>query len=212
MKIHLEQVIPFFGQLKVAGFMLRDVVGMCKKSKASPSMAMSRKRQLDSCTHQLKVRKAWRSFKGPTVCVWEPLMGSGHAALFIQPGGKWDETKNYVSWWPGDEGKADGARSFYHDCLHEGMGPDAKTTRRFRLPEYIKAVPSLKIPHLQAKWNGIRNNSDPIWKIVKNNCSTVAAKVMIAGMTKTTRVLQAINIIKAWWSPHDVKVLGDAIT
>jgi hypothetical protein len=225
MSLHWAKNIPMFGTAKSLG-----------------SVTCGWKVGAQGNTTKQQVRLMFASFRQPTVLVWEPLGGVGHASLFIQPSmrGMQDEVC-YVSWFPGDDvdtGESGAGRKhllpgrmldaetqgFMGDCMSEadpegttGVGKDENghVGKQFRLPEFVKALPSLNnhqsIAEMQYQWNVIRGNNDAHYRLQRKNCSTIVARVLRAGMKGSQHAKALRSSHKAWWTPYDVKVLADNI-
>lgn len=159
-----------------------------------------------------RVRMNWFSHTDTTIFVWEPHNGVGHAAIMIGDAPSRhlaDKTDFYASWFPGGagvQGKRDVVRdlsklacSYLDDCLSEGNG-----TGGHRLPEHQITIPGLNVPAMHAMWVHTRNN-DAIYNLLKNNCSTIAARILRAGLGTWDSVKYAYWAHCVYWTPTDVK-------
>ena len=161
---------------------------------------------------EAQVRNNWFSHADTTVFVWEPHGGVGHAAIMIGDAPSRhlaDGTDFYASWFPGGagvQGKGDIVKdlgriacSYVDDCMSEGDGYGGH-----RLPEHQIRIPGLNVPAMHAKWLQIRNN-DAIYNLLKNNCSTIAARILRAGMGSWASVKYSYWAHCVYWTPTDVK-------
>lgn len=180
--------------------------------------------------HAEEVIKAYDAMYYPTVCVWEPVDGIGHAAVFIKPAAgitRSQDTTSYASWFPGDDTKTgeSGAGpghlapgkmlssekcSFFEDCESEASAQSNDVTR-FRLPEHMIALPNLNMPLMQAEWNAIRNKPGSHYRLMRKNCSTIAARVIRAGMSGKQHFALLKKSHQAWWTPWDVQRLAEEL-
>jgi hypothetical protein len=138
------------------------------------------------------VRTYYNSVQLPTVFVWEPRGGVGHASIFIQPptgGASFNDEVGYASLFPGDDTKKtgdDGAgpqhllpgrkleglpSSFKEDCQSEY---EDATTDGWRLPEHIITTPQLDVLRMQAAWNAIRAKNDLHYRLMRKNLVRMA--------------------------------------
>lgn len=161
---------------------------------------------------QVQVDLNWYALADTTVFVWEPHGGVGHAAIMIgnAPARHGpDQTDFYASWFPGGagvQGKQDLVRdlqkvqcSFRDDCLSEG-----DQNGGYRVPEHQITIPGLDTAAMHAMWIHTRNN-DGIYNLLKNNCSTIAARILRAGMGTFDSVRYAYWAHCVYWTPNDVK-------
>lgn len=169
---------------------------------------------------QADCEELYASLYFPTALVWKPICGVGHAAVFIGHSSNGpDDTDRYASLFPGndvDTGEAGAgpqhllpgrklegtASSFLVDCLSEGDGT------RFRKPEFVIQMKKLDRNAMVAKWISIRDKPDMHYRLMRKNCSTIAARVIRAGVSKSEVHLTAH---KAWWTPYDVVTLAKAV-
>lgn len=180
-----------------------------------------------------EVIKAYDAMRYPTVCVWEPVDGIGHAAVFIQPAAgvtRSQDITSYASWFPGDDTKTgeSGAgmghlapgkmlssekSSFFEDCESEAsdQGRQDGATNKFRLPEHIITLRNLNMPLMQAEWNSIRNKPNSHYRLMRKNCSTIAARVIRAGMTSSQHLKLLKKSHQVWWTPWDVQQLAQEL-
>jgi hypothetical protein len=161
---------------------------------------------------QASVGMDWFRHADTTVMVWEPSGGVGHAAIMIGDApSRHGPTKTdfYASWFPGGagvSGKRDIVRdlakvacSYEDDCLSEGDGRGG-----YRIPEHQICVPGLNTAAMHAEWVSTRNN-DAIYNLLQNNCSTIAARILRAGMSTFDSVKYAYFAHCVYWTPTDVK-------
>lgn len=165
------------------------------------------------------VRFAWKCLDATTVCVWEPLNGVGHAAIAIGNAtlGNADpiSTYSYASWFPGGagvDGKKDlntnverEACTFEEDCLSEGDGEGG-----YRIPEHMIRLPNLKAAHMQSEWGRIRVSVNT-YNLLRNNCSTIVARILRHGMSGGQSVYAGYWAHCAYWTPTDVKKLANLL-
>ena len=179
-------------------------------------------------TDQAGVMQATERLAYPVACIWTPSAGRGfgHASVFIQePQGAFpeDDTSCYASLFPGkdvDTGRP-GARkehlgrgrmltadftSFVVDCESESGKEDI-----YRLPDHMIAMGGLNTLDMQAAWNAIRDKPDAHYRLMRKNCSTVAARIIRAGMKRTQLALSPLLTHKTWWTPHDVLLLAQSL-
>lgn len=178
----------------------------------------------------LDVILAYDAMIYPTVCVWEPVDGIGHAAVFIRPAAgvkRSQDTTSYASWFPGDDTKTgeSGAGmghlapgkmltsekcSFFEDCSSEASA-QGHQDNKFRLPEHMITLRNLNMPQMQAEWNAIRNKPGSHYRLMRKNCSTIAARVIRAGMTSSQHFKLLKKSHQAWWTPWDVQRLAEEL-
>jgi hypothetical protein len=172
--------------------------------------------------------QAVESLVYPSACIWEADSqgGVGHASVFIQrPDGGFPETDttSYASLFPGADTRTglDGARlehlgpgrmlaakfqTFLEDCAEEHDGEGG-----FRLPDHIIPLRNLDQLRMQAVWNSIRDGKEnPHYRLLRKNCSTIAARIIRAGMTRSQIMSDPLMAHKAWWTPYDILSLARA--
>lgn len=171
------------------------------------------------------VIKAYEALKFPTVCVWEPVDGIGHASVFIKPASgvtRSRDTLFYASWFPGGEGVDSSyilptkmvesyASSFFDDCESEA-GEGGNDEESFRLPEHMITLRNVNLPGMLAKWKSIRDKPGSHYRLMRKNCSTIAARVIRAGLSKSQHLSVLKKAHQTWWTPYDVQRLGEALT
>lgn len=174
-----------------------------------------------------RVHAAYLAFTMPTVCVWEPVDGIGHAAVFIQAFNgvtRTLDTTGYASWFPGGDGVDQSdllpgrmveayKSSFFEDCQSEAgtTNPGGKGDK-FRLPEHMIRLPSANSAKMLAEWNSIRSKPGCHYRLMRKNCSTIAARVIRAGMNKKQHLGVLKKAHQPWWTPNDVLKLANAMT
>lgn len=168
---------------------------------------------------------AYETLKMPTVCVWEPVDGVGHASVFIKPASgvtRSQDTIFYASWFPGGEGVDSSyvlptkmvesyASSFFDDCESEA-GEGGTDAESFRLPEHMIPLREVNMPAMLAKWKSIREKPGSHYRLMRKNCSTIAARVIRAGLSKTQHLSVLKKAHQTWWTPHDVQRLAESLT
>jgi hypothetical protein len=95
--------------------------------------------------------------------------------------------------------------TFVGDCSAESDKEDG-----FRLPDHMIPLGALDQLKMQAAWNAIRDKPDAHYRLMRKNCSTIAARVIRAGMGTKQLVLSPLLTHKAWWTPHDVLLLAQS--
>jgi len=186
--------------------------------------AMGPSRSIARETNELGVIRVTDTLTYPVACVWDASdTGYGHASVFIQkPSGEFaDESDRcYASLFPGEDVRTGrpGARkehlglgrklsasftTFKEDCASESGEPGG-----FRLPDHMIPLGNLDQPKMQAAWNAIRDKPDAHYRLLRKNCSTVAARVIRAGMGTKQLALTPFLAHKAWWTPYDVLLLA----
>ena len=174
----------------------------------------------DALVDQADCEELYASLYFPTALVWKPICGVGHASVFIghSINGP-NDTDRYASLFPGNDvdtgedgagpqhllpgRKLEGqANSFLADCLSEGDG------NGYRKPEFVIQMKNLDRNAMLAKWISIRDKPEMHYRLMRKNCSTIAARVIRAGLRKTEIHLTAH---KAWWTPYDIVTLANAV-
>ena len=162
---------------------------------------------------------AYDTLTMPTVCVWEPLDGIGHSSVFIKAAkgvSRALDTTGYASWFPGDEVGRSGVlpgrmveselSSFFEDCeLESGNG------QNFRLPEHMIQLPHVNSFNMLAAWTAIRNKPGSHYRVMRKNCSTIAARVIRAGLNTSQHFSVLKKAHQPWWTPNDVLKLALAL-
>jgi hypothetical protein len=178
-------------------------------------------------TDQAGVMRAAENLSYPVACIWEPSSrGYGHASVFIQePRGAFpeDDVSCYASLFPGEDTRTGrpGARkehlgpgrkltaefnTFQEDCCAE-----SEKQHGFRLPDHMIPLGQLDTLRMQAAWNALRTKPDAHYRLMRKNCSTVAARIVRAGMGTGTLALSSLLTHKTWWTPHDVLLLARSL-
>jgi hypothetical protein len=172
------------------------------------------------------VTRATENLPYPVACIWNPSdSGVGHASVFIQQpegGSPEDDVSCYASLFPGSDTRTGetGAskehlgpgrmlsakfKTFLRDCAAE-----SGKKHRFRLPDHMIPLGALDQLKMQAAWNAIRDKPEAHYRLVRKNCSTIAARVIRAGMGTKQLVLSPLLTHKAWWTPYDVLLLAQS--
>ena len=170
----------------------------------------------------------------PVACVWEPAPdGIGHASVFIGPSPGEDDvatTAGYASLFPGedvDTGESGAnaehllpgrklygsATTFEDDCESEAYGLLAAHlgANKYRVPEHMIPLRGLDTLKMQAAWNAIRDKPDMHYRLLRKNCSTIAARVIRAGMGTKQHASDLLLSHNVWWTPHDVLMLAEQL-
>jgi hypothetical protein len=171
--------------------------------------------------------RATENLSYPVACIWEPSSrGYGHASVFIQePQGAFPEANVscYASLFPEEDTRTgrSGARkehlgpgrkltaefnTFQEDCSAESEEQDG-----FRLPDHMIPLGRLDTLRMQAAWNALRTKPDAHYRLMRKNCSTVAARIIRAGMGARQSALSPLLTHKTWWTPHDVLLLARSL-
>ncbi len=130
---------------------------------------------------------------------------TGHASINITD--TWseigvDNTANYVSWWP--QGQSTFGDIGGHSCP-ECFAKDLENENGYA-PDHVIRIDEdrLRIDHMQAKWEEIRQNVNSNYSFYKKNCSKIAARVLIKGAVDRAMKLQMSPV----WTPLQVKRLA----
>jgi hypothetical protein len=215
--MHWGRLIPGFGTIK----------SFTHAAAGGPSIEV----------HKADIRRAYARLQDPTVCVWEPRGGVGHASIFIQPpeGDEgFKDIRNYASLFPGNDAKGKtelwgpdkgdiksgaGAANLLPGSKLEGEAcsflddcrSESEYANRFRIPEHMITVRGLDIHFMQGAWNAIRDKPGMHYRLMRKNCSTIVARILRAGMTKGKHFQTFYHAHKTWWTPYDVLMLAEKL-
>ncbi|WP_282608254.1 hypothetical protein [Pelagibius sp. Alg239-R121] len=167
---------------------------------------------------------AYQTLKMPTACIWEPVDGIGHAAVFIRPAAGIEralDTEGYASWFPGGDGAGPSdilptrmveseKSSFFDDCCSEA-GDSGTEEEDYRLPEHMIPLPNLRMVDMLAEWTSIRTKPGSHYRLMRKNCSTIAARVIRAGLNKKQHLSVLKKAHQVWWTPNDVLKLAQSL-
>lgn len=147
------------------------------------------------------------------VYIWYPEdRNVGHASMHI--GGHTDPKTNqwYVSWWPRRRAgllstESGEARCYNSDCRSEGSKDSPKP------PHVTYEIEGMAVDQMKAEWDTIRTKDGASYRMLVKSCSTVVARVLMAGgaktmMSKADAVLYGNNL---YWTPKDVAQVCDKI-
>jgi hypothetical protein len=188
--------------------------------------ALSASESVTRETDQAGVMRATERLSYPVACIWNAVeFGLGHASVFIQePDGAFpeDDTSCYASLFPGEDVRtgrcgaskehlAPGRKLTAHfTTFREDCHSESEKGRGFRLPDHMIPLGALDQLKMQAAWNAIRDKPDAHYRLVRKNCSTIAARIIRAGMGATQQAFSPLLTHKAWWTPHDVLLLAQS--
>lgn len=231
------RLIPFFGSAKAmvssAEGMVAVAASKARFESASQAIVQHMLAGLQEvCVPKWQVKDFYNGLTHPTALIWEPKCGVGHASVYIGRGDGDDgfrDVRGYASLFPGIDIRSgeSGAgpehilpgrmleaafSSFHDDCLSEGAGKVEGEGKLFRLPEHVVPMPRLDADAMRAAWTAIRHKPDAHYRMVRKNCSTLAARVIRAGMEGGSfGAAAALVKHKAWWTPYDVLTLAKAV-
>jgi hypothetical protein len=111
-----------------------------------------------------------------------------------------DQTASYVSWWPGSNSAgmrlAKARSNLFADIIGESN----------YAPDHIIRIEDLDETAMATEWAAIRGKENAHYRLNVKNCSTVAARVLRAGVSwKETNVWYAHSPL---WTPLKVKRLA----